>query len=95
MFYVVLIAAVVAVLSWNSGIRLLGPQNGTLFMNFVPITTFTIAIVRGYQPVSAELVGAGITIGALVAANLYARQAIASEATTAPAPSAAASTVGA
>jgi drug/metabolite transporter (DMT)-like permease len=95
MVYVVLAAAVVAVLSWNAGIRLLGPQDGTLFMNVVPITTFTIAIARGYRPVGAELLGAAITIGALVAANVYARQATAIEAANATAPSAAASTVGA
>ena len=95
MVYVILAAAVVAVLSWNSGIRLLGPQDGTLFLNVVPITTFTIAIIRGYQPVGAELIGAGITISALVAANIYARQAIASEAANATAPNVAPSTVGA
>jgi drug/metabolite transporter (DMT)-like permease len=95
MVYVILAAAVVAVLSWNAGIRLLGPADGTLFMNVVPITTFTIAIVRGYRPVGAELIGAAITIGALVAANIYARQAMAIETATAAAPNAAASTVGA
>jgi drug/metabolite transporter (DMT)-like permease len=95
MIYVILVAAVVAVLSWNTGISLLGPQNGTLFLNIVPITTFTIAIIRGYHPVDAELGGVARTIGALIAANLYARQAMASETATAPAPSAAPSTVGA
>jgi drug/metabolite transporter (DMT)-like permease len=95
MVYVVLLAAVVAVLSWNTGISLLGPQNGTLFLNVVPITTFTIAIIRGYRPDDAELIGVAITISALIAANLYARQATAIEATAATAPSAAPSTVGA
>jgi drug/metabolite transporter (DMT)-like permease len=93
--YVILLAAVVAVLSWNVGISLLGPQNGTLFLNVVPITTFAIAIIRGYHPVDAELFGVAIAIGALVAANVYARQATAIEATAATAPSAAPSTVGA
>jgi drug/metabolite transporter (DMT)-like permease len=101
MVYVVIAAAVIAVLAWNSGIRMLGARDGTLFMNVVPITTFTIAIARGYRPDAAELIGAGITVGALVAANIHARRALAPvqataiDAPTTTSPSAAARSVGA
>jgi drug/metabolite transporter (DMT)-like permease len=45
-----------------------------LFSNLIPVTTFAIEIVRGYRPNVAELLGAALTIGALVANNLLARR---------------------
>lgn len=71
--YAVLVAAVVAVLAWNTGVQRLGAANAALFMNLVPVTTFVVQIARGYRPEGVELVGAAITIAALVAANLVAR----------------------
>lgn len=71
--YAVLIAAVVAVLAWNTGAQRLGAANAALFMNLVPVVTFVVQIVRGYRPVPVELAGAVLTIAALVAANLVAR----------------------
>ncbi|MGV9216069.1 EamA family transporter [Micromonospora sp. RB23] len=71
--YAVLVAAVVAVLAWNTGVQRLGAANAALFMNLVPVTTFVVQIARGYRPEGVELVGAAITIAALVAANLAAR----------------------
>jgi drug/metabolite transporter (DMT)-like permease len=70
----VLIAAVVAVLAMNTGARRLGPANAALFMNLVPVVTFGVQIARGYQPLGVEIVGAVITVGALVAANLIVRE---------------------
>jgi drug/metabolite transporter (DMT)-like permease len=74
MSYLIVIAAVVAVLAWNLGIKRLGAQNGILFMNLVPVTTFFITVVEGYRFSAMELVGAGLTIGALLANNLYQRR---------------------
>ncbi|CAO3360625.1 AMP-binding protein [Azospirillum melinis] len=71
--YLVLIAAVLAVFSWNIGIRLLGPINGVLFINLVPITAFAIGLAQGREFGQAELAGAGLTIGALVVNNLNSR----------------------
>ncbi|WP_422737167.1 DMT family transporter [Micromonospora sp. WMMD729] len=71
--YAVLVAAVVAVLAWNTGVQRLGAANAALFMNLVPVTTFIVQIARGYRPERIELIGAAITIAALVAANLAAR----------------------
>ncbi|MEV4389321.1 DMT family transporter, partial [Micromonospora sp. NPDC049580] len=67
------VAAVVAVLAWNTGVQRLGAANAALFMNLVPVTTFVVQIARGYRPEAIELVGAAITIAALVAANLATR----------------------
>jgi drug/metabolite transporter (DMT)-like permease len=71
--YLVLIAAVLAVFSWNIGIRLLGPINGVLFINLVPITAFGIGLAQGRDFSQIELVGAGLTIGALILNNLNSR----------------------
>ncbi|WP_395657488.1 DMT family transporter [Nocardioides sp.] len=84
--YVVVLAAVVAVLCWNHAMRVLGPQDGVLFINLVPITTFTVQAFRGHAPQAGELVGVGLTVAALVANNLWSRRARPAAAGTIPAP---------
>jgi drug/metabolite transporter (DMT)-like permease len=63
------VSGIVAVLGWNAGVRRLGPSDAALFMNLVPVTTFTIQAVRGATPGPLELLGAAVTLAALVAAN--------------------------
>jgi drug/metabolite transporter (DMT)-like permease len=72
--YLAIPGAFVAVLTWNAAIAAIGPQNAVLFSNLIPVTTFAIEIFRGYRPNAVELLGAGLTIGALVANNLLARR---------------------
>ncbi|NYD42516.1 DMT family transporter [Nocardioides panaciterrulae] len=72
--YVIVVAAVVAVLCWNHAMRVLGAQDGVLFINLVPVTTFTIQALRGDAPHAGELVGVALTLGALVANNLLGRR---------------------
>ena len=67
-------AAVVAVLAWNDGVKRIGAANGSLFINLVPVVTFAIAIGQGYRPGPAELAGAGVTVAALVGANVVSRR---------------------
>jgi drug/metabolite transporter (DMT)-like permease len=43
--YLTLVAAVLAVLAWNTGIRRLGTANTALFMNLVPVAALIVAIV--------------------------------------------------
>jgi len=81
--YIIGIASVLGVLSWNAGNKLLGVTNGVLFINFVPVTVFAIRIAQGHQFQPIEFVGAALVIGALVANNAVARRA------TAPPPKAA------
>ena len=45
----------------------LGPQTTSLFGNLIPVSTFAIETIRGHRPSTLELVGALITVGALVA----------------------------
>ena len=72
--YLAIPGAFVAVLTWNAAIASIGPQNAVLFSNLIPVTTFAIEIARGYRPNGAELLGAGLTVGALVANNLLVRR---------------------
>jgi drug/metabolite transporter (DMT)-like permease len=72
--YLAIPGAFVAVLTWNAAVASIGPQNAVLFSNLIPVTTFAIEIARGYRPNAVELLGAGLTIGALVANNLLARR---------------------
>jgi drug/metabolite transporter (DMT)-like permease len=67
--YIVLFGALVAVLAWNWGVQRLGPANAALFMNLVPVTTFTIQAFRGATPGPVELAGAAVTLAALIGAN--------------------------
>jgi drug/metabolite transporter (DMT)-like permease len=73
MCYMIVISGVLAVFSWNAGNHALTPLNGILFINLVPVTTFVISILFGYHMSTLEVVGAGATIAALVANNLYQR----------------------
>jgi drug/metabolite transporter (DMT)-like permease len=71
--FVVVFGAVVAVLSWNAGVRRMGAATASLFINLVPITALAIRIAGGYDPTAAEFVGTGLVIAALVGANIAAR----------------------
>jgi drug/metabolite transporter (DMT)-like permease len=71
--YITILGAVVAVLAWNAAVGLIGPQNTALFVNLVPVVAFAVQIGRGYRPAALEVAGAGVTVIALVAANLLAR----------------------
>lgn len=73
--YLTLPGAVIAVLTWNAAVDRIGPQTTSLFGNLIPVSTFTIEIVRGYRPGTVELLGAAIAVGALVANNLFVRRA--------------------
>lgn len=74
--YMVVIGAVVAVLSWNAGIRKLGALNGVLFINFVPVSAFAIGVALGHHFGMAELAGAALVILALVFNSLMSQRAI-------------------
>src|SRR5215213_11336989 len=84
LLYVAFPAAVVAVLAWNDGIKRIGPANGSLFINLVPVVTFAIAIAQGYRPGGAEIGGAAVTVAALAGANLVARRPAAAHASARP-----------
>jgi drug/metabolite transporter (DMT)-like permease len=72
--YIIGIASVLGVLSWNAGNKLVGVTNGVLFINFVPVTVFAIRIAEGHRFQPIEFVGAALVIGALIANNVVGRQ---------------------
>jgi drug/metabolite transporter (DMT)-like permease len=75
--YLSLIAGVLAVLTWNAGIAALGPANGVLFINLVPITAFAIGVAHGQRFGASEIAGAILVIGALLASSLAGRTTVA------------------
>jgi drug/metabolite transporter (DMT)-like permease len=73
--YIVVLASVVGVLSWNAGNKQIGVVNGMLFINFVPVTVFAIRIAQGHRFEPIEFVGAALVVGALIANNIFVRRA--------------------
>jgi drug/metabolite transporter (DMT)-like permease len=71
--YVILVAAVVAVLAFNAGVRRLGPSGNALWGNLIPIVAFAIAVGQGVVPGIGELAGTALTIAALIGANVAGR----------------------
>ena len=63
-----------AILFWVSGNRILGPMNGVLFMDVVPITAFIVSALTGLVPMSIQIVGATLTAVALIMNNVYLRR---------------------
>ena len=53
--YLSLVGGVLAVLAWNAGIGILGPANGVLFINLVPITAFAIGVAQGHRFGASEI----------------------------------------
>jgi len=80
--YMALVAGFVGILSWNVGNKILGPLNGVLFMDVVPLTAFAISALEGIVPGGMQLLGAAMTGAALIGNNLYLRHVGASLAAT-------------
>ncbi|TPG82453.1 DMT family transporter [Brevibacillus laterosporus] len=72
--FMIIFPGVIALISWNAGIKLLSPINGTLFINFVPVTTFIISVMQGYHMTIYDVGGTTLIIMALVCNNLYQRK---------------------
>jgi drug/metabolite transporter (DMT)-like permease len=64
-------SSVLAVFAWNAGIRVLGPTNGVLFINLVPVTAFAIGVAQGHTFVWAELAGSALALLAVLVNSLW------------------------
>jgi drug/metabolite transporter (DMT)-like permease len=73
LFYVIVFGTVLAVLAWNEGVRRVGPVNGILFINFVPVTAFLIQALQGRAIHPVELAGAVLVASALLLNNVLQR----------------------
>ncbi|MDQ8701135.1 DMT family transporter [Streptomyces sp. LHD-70] len=72
--YVAIPATAVAILTWNIANRNLGPANGVLFINLVPVTAFVVSAFQGHAPTGAELTGICLVIVSLLGANIAGRR---------------------
>lgn len=77
LLYMALVAGMAGVLFWNIGNRIVTSSNGVLFMDVVPVTTFTISVLTGIVPHTMQVCGAALTAMALVINNLYQRRRLA------------------
>ena len=74
LFYMVLVAGVLAVLCWNMGNKIINPVNGVLFLDIVPLTAFITAAVAGTPIGAGQLLGALLVGTSLLMNNLYQRK---------------------
>lgn len=75
LFYLVFVGTLFSLILWNLGIARVGPVNGALFMNLVPVSALIIGMAIGHRPAVSELAGAILVIVALLANNLLQRRA--------------------
>lgn len=71
MTYVVVAATVGAALTYNFGIRQLGPARGIVFVNAIPITAVLISLALGQIPSAQEWAGIVLVIAALLVHALF------------------------
>jgi len=73
LLYLIVVAGLLGILTWNAGIARLGAANGVLFINLVPVVAMTVSAAQGEAPTAVQAAGAALTVAALVANNLLAR----------------------
>jgi drug/metabolite transporter (DMT)-like permease len=71
--FLALAGVLAAMILWNAGNRRIGALNAMLMLNLMPVIVFAIRFAQGQRFEAAELAGAGLVIGALIANNLYLR----------------------
>ena len=74
LLFMMTLPGIVALLSWNYGVKILSSINGILFINFVPITTLVIMMTQGYKITIFDVVGTLLVIIALIQNNIYQRK---------------------
>jgi drug/metabolite transporter (DMT)-like permease len=71
--YFVFGSTVLGVFSFNAAVTRLGPLNAILMLNTIPVGVFAIEASLGRSFSAAELGGAALVVGALIANNLFLR----------------------
>jgi drug/metabolite transporter (DMT)-like permease len=74
LFYVIVFAAVVAVLGWNGAVRRIGVLQTSVFITLVPVTAFVIDAVRGAPVHVGDLIGIALVMVSLIGANIAQRR---------------------
>lgn len=73
LLFLAIVGVLGAMFTWNIGARRVGALNAMLFMNLIPVVTFTVRYWQGYRFETIELVGAAMVIAALTTQNLVMR----------------------
>lgn len=73
LLYLAMAGVLVSMIFWNAGIQRIGALNAMLFLNLIPVVTFTVRHLLGHRFELLEIAGAALVIGALAANNLYLR----------------------
>lgn len=71
--FILVFCSVIAVFTWNTGVRALGATNGVLFINLVPVTAFAIGLAQGHTFHWTEIVGSLLTLSAVVVNSVWSR----------------------
>jgi drug/metabolite transporter (DMT)-like permease len=66
LLYIAAVPSVIAVLSYNFGVKTLGVLTGTAFLNFVPVSVVLMNAALGKAPQPHELAGLLLVVGALL-----------------------------
>ncbi len=74
LLFMIVLPGLVALLSWNYGVKILSSVNAILFINFVPITTLVIMMIQGYEITIFDVAGTLLVIIALIRNNMYQRK---------------------
>ena len=71
--YLALAGVLAGMLCWNAAAQRIGALDTMLLLNLVPVVAFAIRFARGGRFAVAELAGAALVVGALVANNVWLR----------------------
>lgn len=74
LIFLAFVGVMVAMYGWNSGSRMLGAINAMLFVNLIPVVTFSVRYLQGHRFEWIEVAGATLVIFALLTQNLALRR---------------------
>jgi drug/metabolite transporter (DMT)-like permease len=73
--FMAVFGSVLAYLWWNDGVKVVGPTQAAVFLNFVPIFAALIGVASGQPLSAAQLMGAGLVVGGVLVSVLLHRRA--------------------
>ena len=62
--------SVLAYVWWNDGVKVVGPAQASVFMNFVPLFAALIGVLRGEHLAASQWLGAGLVIAGVLSSTL-------------------------
>ncbi len=68
--FMALFGSVLAYVWWNDGVKVVGPAQAAVFMNFVPLFAALIGVLLGEHLAASQVVGAGLIIAGVVVATV-------------------------